>query len=316
MEIKRAEKADLKEILALQYLAYQSEAKLFSNPDIPPLRQTLDDVLEEYRNGVILKVTDSDNKIIGSVRGYSSDGTAYIGKLIVHPQKQGQGIGTALLQAIEMKYPGQRYELFTSSRSHGNIRLYERLGYRIFDEKKLTEELKFIYLEKLSQTGIRPGELLSIRLAMPQDIQTVCQITHRTISEVYPHYYPGGVVNFFSALHSEQHIREDIMQSGTYLAVYDTVCVGTVTINGTEISRLFVLPPYQHNGYGTALMDFAEQKIFETHAKIELHASLPGKAMYLKRGYREKEYRRKKLENDDWICIDIMEKGKHRADIL
>ena len=63
MEIKQAEKADLKEILALQYLAYQSEAKLFSNPDIPPLRQTLDDVLEEYRNGVILKVTDSNNKI-------------------------------------------------------------------------------------------------------------------------------------------------------------------------------------------------------------------------------------------------------------
>lgn len=38
--IKRADKADLKAILELQYLAYQSEAKLFNNPDIPPLKTT------------------------------------------------------------------------------------------------------------------------------------------------------------------------------------------------------------------------------------------------------------------------------------
>lgn len=35
MTIQLAELTDLQEILDLQYLAYQSEAKLLNNPDIP-----------------------------------------------------------------------------------------------------------------------------------------------------------------------------------------------------------------------------------------------------------------------------------------
>lgn len=148
MIIKKAEKNDLKEILDLQYLAYQSEAKLFNDPDIPPLRQTLEDVVSEYQNGIILKAVDENNVIIGSVRGYCENGTVYIGKLMVHPDKQGQGLGTKLLLEMEKQYPNQRYELFTSSRSEKNIALYQRLGYKIFSEKQITDELKFVYLEK------------------------------------------------------------------------------------------------------------------------------------------------------------------------
>ena len=148
MVIKRAEKIDLQEILDLQYLAYQSEAKLFNNPDIPPLKQTLQEVLDEYHKGIILKAVDENNVIIGSVRGYCENETVHIGKLMVHPERQGEGIGTKLLLEMEKQYPNQRYELFTSSRSEKNIALYERLGYKIFSEKQITDELKFVYLEK------------------------------------------------------------------------------------------------------------------------------------------------------------------------
>ena len=49
----------------------------------------------------------------------------YIGKLIVAPEMQGRGIGTKLLMEIENVYPDKRYEIFTSSESDKNIRLYE-----------------------------------------------------------------------------------------------------------------------------------------------------------------------------------------------
>ena len=78
--IKRAEYNDLQEILALQYLAYQSEAELFGSKDIPPLKQTLDEVIEEFNNGIILKLTDENGSIIGSVRATEKNGTVYIGK--------------------------------------------------------------------------------------------------------------------------------------------------------------------------------------------------------------------------------------------
>ncbi|WP_279052516.1 hypothetical protein [Eisenbergiella tayi] len=56
MIIKKATENDLQEILDLQYMAYQSEAKLFNDPDIPPLKQTLPEVYSEYEKGILLKV--------------------------------------------------------------------------------------------------------------------------------------------------------------------------------------------------------------------------------------------------------------------
>ena len=148
LTIEKAQKDDLKTILELQYLAYQSEAKLFNDQNIPPLKQTIEDLVSEFEKGIVLKVTDESNAIIGSVRGYVENGSAYISKLMVHPHNQGCGIGTQLLSAIEKEYPGCRYELYTSTKSVGNIRLYERLGYRIFKQVPVTEELQFVHLEK------------------------------------------------------------------------------------------------------------------------------------------------------------------------
>ena len=137
--------------MVLQRLAYQSEALLLNNFSIPPLTQTLAEVETEFQNGIFLKAVE-DGRIIGSVRGYVKESTLYIGKLIVHPDFRGKGIGTSLLTAIEQRYPACRYELFTSAKSEKNLRLYERQGYRRFAEKSVSPELSFIYLEKAPLT--------------------------------------------------------------------------------------------------------------------------------------------------------------------
>lgn len=147
--ICRAERGDLREILALQYLAYQSEAALFGSRDIPPLKQTLSEVEAEFDRGVILKMLGKNGSIIGSVRAYESDGTVYIGKLMVHPDHRRKGLGSRLLAEIEQCFPHRRYELFTSTRSADNIRLYEKNGYRIFSRKPVSSELEFVYMEKV-----------------------------------------------------------------------------------------------------------------------------------------------------------------------
>jgi len=147
-KITKASEEDLQEILDLQHLAYQSEAALFGRQDIQPLTETLDELAEEYKAGTVLKMTDENGKIIGSVRGKEADGTLYIGKLMVHPDHQRKGYGRRLVIAIEECCPGRRYELFTSTRSVNNIRLYESLGYKKFDEKDADGEIRFVYLEK------------------------------------------------------------------------------------------------------------------------------------------------------------------------
>lgn len=140
---------DLQEILQLQYLAYQTEAALFGNKEIPPLKQTLDEVVEEFNSGIILKMIDENNRIICSVRAKELDGTVYIGKLMVHPDYRRRGFASRLMTEIENHFPNKRYELFTSTRSIDNISLYTRLGYKIFDSKVIDDELEFVFMEKV-----------------------------------------------------------------------------------------------------------------------------------------------------------------------
>lgn len=148
MEICKAKKDDLPEILALQHLAFQSEVKLFKNKEDLPLKQTLDELADELDNGVILKLVSDDNAIIGSVRAKTKDGTTHIGKLMVHPDYRCRGLGSKLLTEIENCFPETRYELFTATKSVNNIRLYQKRGYEIFDQKEINDELVFVYMQK------------------------------------------------------------------------------------------------------------------------------------------------------------------------
>ena len=91
--------------------------------------------------------------IIGSVRAREEGDTLYIDKLMVLPEKQGRGIGTQLLVAIEKSCPKPRYELSTSNISIRNMKLYEGLGYRRFREEQVTPELRFVFMEKKAKTG-------------------------------------------------------------------------------------------------------------------------------------------------------------------
>ncbi|WP_058910020.1 GNAT family N-acetyltransferase [Entomohabitans teleogrylli] len=149
MIIEKALRTDLPKILALQYIAYQSEARLCNNPLIPPLTQTLEEVVIEFYSGIFLKVENACGDIVASVRACSENGSLHIGKLIVHPDLQGQGIGTRLLREIEHLCPQRRYVLFTSNKSARNIRLYQRIGYTAFREQDMGDGLKFIFLEKI-----------------------------------------------------------------------------------------------------------------------------------------------------------------------
>ncbi|MDI6723333.1 MAG: GNAT family N-acetyltransferase [Methanobacterium sp.] len=94
MIIKRAKESDLSEILSLQKKAYQSEAEIYNGFKIPPLLQTLDEIKDEFKKGIFLKAVENE-KIIGSVMGNLIDSeTCYIGRLIIHPDFQNQGIET------------------------------------------------------------------------------------------------------------------------------------------------------------------------------------------------------------------------------
>lgn len=147
-----------------------------------------------------------------------------------------------------------------------------------------------------------------IRIAEISDLESVLQITHDTISEIYSHYYAEGVVKFFLEHHSREHVISDIENEIVWLLEEDGRMIGTVTIKENAVNRLFVLPQYQFHGYGSQLMDFAENKIAEKFSHVHIDSSLAAKEMYLKRGYKEKKTCRILTDNGDILIYDEMEK--------
>ena len=148
LDIMLARTEDAEAILALQRLAYQSEAVLYNDFSIPPLRQTLDELRAEITTQIVLKAVD-EGQIVGSVRAVLKDDTCLIGRLMVHPDYQGRGIGKSLMHEIESRCADSaRFELFTGDKSQGNIRLYEKLGYVMFRAQVLNDQVRLVYLEK------------------------------------------------------------------------------------------------------------------------------------------------------------------------
>ena len=143
--------SDAERILALQRLAYQSEARLYDDDTIPPLTQSLEDLRTTFRDHLFLVAT-VDGELVGSVRACPVDGTVQIGRLIVHPDYQKRGIGTNLMRQIEASFPSaKRFDLFTGHKSEGNLRLYARLAYREYRRETVTPQLTLVFLEKLRE---------------------------------------------------------------------------------------------------------------------------------------------------------------------
>lgn len=149
MKIEKASSSDLAEILALQKLSFKSEAELYNNFNIPPMVQTLEETQDDFKHQIILKATEN-GRIIGSLRGFEKDGTCFLARLMVHPEFQNLGIGTKLLLEIEKLFDCGRFELYTGYKSEKNIRLYKKIGYKIFDNKAVNDKAYLIYMEKIT----------------------------------------------------------------------------------------------------------------------------------------------------------------------
>ena len=149
MKITLADVADAQTILELQKQCYQSEAALYDDYSIPPLRQSLESLRDEFEKKIVLKAVES-GRIVGSVRAHVKDDTCHVERLIVHPDFQNKGIGKKLLGSVESIFlSARRFELFTGEKSVKNISLYSSFGYRELRKEPLSDRVTLLYMEKV-----------------------------------------------------------------------------------------------------------------------------------------------------------------------
>ncbi|MER5387580.1 GNAT family N-acetyltransferase [Saccharopolyspora sp. NPDC002686] len=125
--------ADAGEVLTLQRAAYVPEAQAHDDFRLPPLVESLDDVRAALaRPDCRAWGVRESGRLVSAVRVELGETTAALGRLVVAPDCQRRGLGTALLAHVEQHLPPRitAIELFTGEHSTSNLRLYQHLGYR------------------------------------------------------------------------------------------------------------------------------------------------------------------------------------------
>ncbi len=147
--ITEASVHDAREILSLQKRAFIQEVEINDNNyNIAPMLQTLDEMRNDFSEYVILKAV-KDDRIVGSLRAKMNGTACYIGRVVVEPLFQGQGIGRVLMQAIESRFPdAAEYELFTAVRSEHNRKFYRKAGYSEYDQFEAPDGIRMVMMRK------------------------------------------------------------------------------------------------------------------------------------------------------------------------
>lgn len=145
-------------------------------------------------------------------------------------------------------------------------------------------------------------------LAKKQDVEQVYELVQETIQEVYPNYYLKEIVDMFCEFHSRENVLKDIEAGNTYMLSVNEKIIGTGTVNENHISRVYVLPEFQKNGYGSFIMGQLEKKIMERYDDAEIDASLPACRLYAKLGYQTVNHGRWECKNGVIQVYEIMKK--------
>ena len=149
----------------------------------------------------------------------------------------------------------------------------------------------------------------TVRMYQAVDRVPLQALIQRTIDICYCGHYCAEAVRFFKGYHSEQAIRRDADEGCT--AVLDRAgrILGTGTLVGDEIKRVFVDPAFQRQGLGRLIMHHLEERAAASGINsIRLDASLPSKAFYDRLGYATVEAAFLEVENGRRLDFFRMQK--------
>ena len=136
LTVSTATPADAGEIHTLQRAAFVAEARINDSLELPPLTQTLEELAASLLTSDTVLVVRQGTRIVATARvAARDDGTWWVSRLMVAPDQQGRGLGSALLRRLlEVVPPGAAAELLTGAASRRNLALYRRFGFRVVSE--------------------------------------------------------------------------------------------------------------------------------------------------------------------------------------
>ena len=127
---------------------------------------------------------------------------------------------------------------------------------------------------------------IKLREFTREDLETVKRLIYKTIEVSYSDVYPEEAIEYFKDYHSEEHILSDARDGYTIILESNGKIIGTGTLLGTNIRRVFIDLSYQHMDFGKLVMHKLEKQASANGISIlDLSASLVSKRFYDSLGY-------------------------------
>lgn len=149
-----------------------------------------------------------------------------------------------------------------------------------------------------------------MRTAKPEDIEELKTLIHETIEVCYSGAYSCEAIDYFKEYNNTESILNDILKGHLLILTCGKEIIGTGTLLGSNIRRIFVKPEYQKMGLGKRIMYELEKEALEEKVRtMDLHASLTAHSFYTTLGYQVQSEEVVRVKNGQNLRYYIMVKN-------
>ena len=270
MRIELATVEDVHVLQELQRKAFGPQCIELGWEDAQPMTETLEHAYEDFEQCTTLKVLNEDRHIIGSIRGHVTDGSLYIGRLMVLPEYRQQGIGKQLFREIQLLLPHNRAWLCTCKQVPAPYEFYLREGFRPYKDETVGPGLTWVYMQK--NICLLPKDKWEDALKLVKEVFMEFEA---------PDYCDEGIADFMHAINDKSYLN----MHRFYGAYQDDKLVGVIATrnNHHHIGLLFVDKNYQHMGIGSQLIQ--NIMVLKDDGPITVNVSPYGHEFYKKLGF-------------------------------
>jgi GNAT superfamily N-acetyltransferase len=154
------------------------------------------------------------------------------------------------------------------------------------------------------------SEEIEMRAAKPEDIEELKKLVYGTIDVCYSGTYSCEAIDYFKEYNNTESILDDILKGYFLVITCGKEIIGTGTLLGSNIRRIFVKPEYQNIGLGNRIMHELEKEALEEKIRItDLHASLTAHSFYTALGYQVQSEEVVQIKNGQNLRYYIMVKN-------
>jgi ribosomal protein S18 acetylase RimI-like enzyme len=134
------------DLVRLQRASYRVEADLIGFEDLPPLRETpeeLEAVQESFLGAY------EDERLLGAIAFFRHPEWVDIYRLVVQPDAFRRGIATRLLDALDELHPDAAYTtVATAEENAPAVELYRRRGFEIVGHTTVAPGIRIVRFER------------------------------------------------------------------------------------------------------------------------------------------------------------------------